>query len=58
MQIPKKVVETVTATTVRVHAKVSDSGSYALLDADGTESSPASMITCRDFFPRTTTAII
>ena len=35
MKIPKQIVEEVEAKTVRVNAKVCDSGSYTLLDADG-----------------------
>lgn len=35
MEIPKKVVETVNAVTVKVHCKVCDSGCYELVDAQG-----------------------
>lgn len=34
MKIPKQVVETIEAKFVRVHAKLSDSGSYSLLDSE------------------------
>jgi hypothetical protein len=35
MKIPRKIVETVEAKSVRVHVKVSDSGCYELKDANG-----------------------
>lgn len=34
MKIPKKVVETVEATTIQIHAKICDSGSYILKNGD------------------------